>query len=141
MSKSTISTLPALSTIRTVPVSGTLETLFSGKSRPFPGKLEIQGALAYPLDQFCRESKKSRFWPHVPEWPVFGQNPAEPDSSSSLITVVAGSGFSRKVSLFRVPRVLQKVKKYSPLCSAEDPAFPGFRDPDPWKPRVDLGKP
>ena len=135
----TISTLPALSRIRTWPETGPWKLPFPGRNRQFPSKAEIQGALAYPSDQNFPESQEYGFPGTCPETTEKGQNPARAGSRSSLITVWSGSGKGSKRSLFRVPPVCQKWQKHSPFCLVRDPAFPGIRGTDPGKPRVDLG--
>ena len=65
--------------------------LFSGKRRLFPGKAEIQGALAYTSDQFCQESQECVF-----------PGMAMPGNRLFQIQILfnwfgAGSVFSRKV--------------------------------------------
>ena len=125
MSILTISTLPALTGCGTWPETGSEKHPISALFRLFPGKDDIQAALAYPSDQFLPESRKSRFWAHVPKCPVFGRNRQEPVSGSSLITVWSRSAFGREKAVFRVPPVPQKVQKYSPFCLVPDPEKPG----------------
>ena len=99
-----------------MPESGARKPPVSVTFRPFPGFRRIQGALDYPPDQFCPEFKKSRVSGTCPQMTEKGQNPAEPDSGSSLITVCPGSGFSPESALFRVLPFCQKAEKYSPFC-------------------------
>ena len=63
----TISTLPALMASGTVPESGSGKQPLSVTFRTFPGKDEIQAALAYTSDRFLPESRKSRILAHVPK--------------------------------------------------------------------------
>ena len=66
------------------------ETPLSGTFWPFPGKVQIQGALAYPPDQFCREYR---------EYQVLGTDPEVRFHETGPLTlcfVWYGIGFSRQ---------------------------------------------